>query len=325
MNKKSAAVLVGTGLAAAVGTAYVAVRKILNKTLVREALDREEPKVMVKLKSKISASVPDEELLRSAAEWQDNMERSAHEVVEMNSFDGTRLVGHWFENPDAKRVLIAMHGWRSGWSRDFCKIADFWRENGCSVLYPEQRGQGDSEGEYMGFGLVERYDCLEWIRWLNEHKPTDLPVYLVGVSMGATTVLMTSGFEELPENVHGIIADCGFTSPQAIWKHVAENNLKFPYERNKKTIDAMCMERIAMTGDAYSTLEAMRTVKVPVLFIHGSDDHFVPCWMSEANFETCVAPKKILIVEGADHGLSYLVDKETYEKTVLEFFREYDE
>ncbi len=324
MENKMKKLLTLAGVTAAVGTAYLTVRQLVSRTLVREALDRDEPKIMVKMKDKISAGKVDEELLEKSAVWRDNMEKRPHEVVNMESFDGTRLVGHWFEVPNAKRVLIAMHGWRSGWSRDFCGINDFWLNNECSVLYPEQRGQGDSDGEYMGFGLIERYDCLEWIKWLNQHKPSDLPVYLVGISMGATTVLMTAGFRELPENVHGVIADCGFTSPHAIWKHVAEKNLKIPFERNKKLIDRLCQSRIEMDADSYSTVEAMKNVTVPVFFIHGLDDHFVPPWMTKQNFEVCASPKKLLTVSGADHGLSYLFDRETYERMTLEFFAEND-
>lgn len=78
-----------------------------------------------------------------------------NETVEIAAWDGIRLVGHWLSVPNAKRVLVAMHGWRSSWSRDFGMLANFLKENGCSVLFAEQRGQGGSDGDYMGFGLAE--------------------------------------------------------------------------------------------------------------------------------------------------------------------------
>ena len=96
----------------------------------------------------------------------------------------------------------------------------------------------------MGFGLTERFDCVNWIDWVNEKTGGTLPIYLCGVSMGASTVLMTSAFA-LPDNVHGIIADCGYTSPQAIWKHVAQTNLHVTYDEwLSGIIDEMCKERI---------------------------------------------------------------------------------
>ena len=71
------------------------------------------------------------------------------------------------------------------------------------------------------FGLIERFDCLEWVEWATAKCGSELPIYLCGVSMGATTVLMAAGLE-LPENVHGITADCGFTSPHAIWENTSQ-------------------------------------------------------------------------------------------------------
>ncbi len=316
---------IAIGVTAAVGMAYATVHRIVAGTLVREALDRDEPRIMIKLKSKITASEKFDDAVKQSEQLSKMLEMREHEVFTMQSFDGTNLKAHWFPAENPKRVLIAMHGWRSTWARDFAAIVDFWLESGCSVLLPEQRGQGESDGDYMGFGLIERHDCLEWIKWFNRTMPTDLPLYLAGISMGATTVLMTAGAPDLPENVHGVIADCGFTSPDAIWKHVAEENLKYPYGRHKKLVDRLCRQRIDTDADSYSTLDAMRVTRVPVFLIHGTADHFVPCRMSQENYEACVSPKRLLTVEGAEHGMSYLVDRETYEEMVREFFADYDE
>ena len=129
--------------------------------------------------------------------------------------DGTRLVGHYFRTEGAKRTVIAFHGWRSAWYRDFAMIYDFWFKNDCSVLFVEQRGQKGSSGDYMGFGLLERFDCQSWVNYLTAREDTVTPLYLAGISMGASTVLMASGLN-LPDCVHGILADCGFTPTAAI-------------------------------------------------------------------------------------------------------------
>lgn len=203
-------------------------------------------------------------------------------------------------------------------------ISDFLHENACAVLYAEQRGQNESGGSYMGFGLTERFDCLDWINWLNGSGYETFPLYLCGVSMGAATVLMASGFT-LPENVHGIIADCGYTSPYAIWKHIAENNLHLRYDKwMHDTIDEMCRERINFSSNDFSCTKALEICRVPVLFIHGTDDNFVPIEMTYENYKYCDAPKRLLVVPGAGHGMSYAVDKERYEQTVLQFWRDYD-
>ena len=118
---------------------------------------------------------------------------------------------------------------------------------------------------------------------------TELPVYLCGVSMGATTVLMAAGLD-LPENVHGIMADCGFTSPHAIWKHVANNNLHIPFRLRGILADTL-YERKTQSDAAYeSTVDALRHCRIPVMLVHGADDHFVPLEMTYENYAACASP-----------------------------------
>ena len=174
----------------------------------------------------------------------------------------------------------------------------------------------------MAFGLLERYDCLDWLNWLQEHAGPDVPIYLAGVSMGAATVLMTADLA-LPDRVHGIMADCGFTSPDAIWRHIAQNNLHLPYAMNRRLVDDMVRRRISGFG-RQSTVDALKKTRVPVLLIHGTEDHFVPVEMTYQNYVACASPKRLLVVPGADHGMSYLVDRPLYQSTTLAFWRDFD-
>ena len=86
--------------------------------------------------------------------------------------------------------------------------------------------------------------------------------------------------------------------------------------------DAMCRQKIMMGPDEYSTKDALRTAKVPVMFVHGTDDHFVPVEMTYENYMACASPKKLLIVPGADHGMSYFMEPRKYEAEVLDFFKQ---
>ena len=296
---------------------------LTTKFLVKAAIDRGAPKAMQKAGELLSGVQQDNAFLTELAASAKRLEGKPHETVEIVSRDGTNLVGHFFPSKNPKRIIIAMHGWRTSWAYDFGTMADFLEENDCTVLYAEQRGQNSSGGDYMSFGLAERYDVLDWIGWITERCGGELPIYLAGVSMGATTVLMASGLD-LPDNVHGIAADCGFTSPQAIWKHVISKNLHLPYALRGIMADAMFRNRLQMSTDEYSTIDALKCSKVPVLFAHGTEDHFVPIGMTYENYEACAAPKKLFIVPGADHGMGYYFDRKGYEAAVTNFWKEFD-
>lgn len=320
MNKKVKTALYISGAAILGAAAVAGVSYGLTKALVKLAIDREQPlNVTDKNKTKLMGAKPDEGFIKYITQGAKALRDMPHKVLEIYSHDGIRLIGHYFEAPNPKRTLVCMHGWRSDWANDFGRIAPFFLEQGCNLLLAEQRAQGKSGGKYLGFGLLERYDCLDWINHIIKLDPK-ASVYLAGVSMGATTVLMTAGFE-LPKNVKGIIADCGFTSPEDIWRFVIKNNIRLSYHGLRRAaVDDLCQSRLNMAPDGYSTETALREAKVPVLFIHGANDSFVPVEMTYRNYLACASPKKLLIIPGADHGMSYYTDKALYENEVKEFF-----
>ena len=324
MKKSTRNLLIGAGVTT-LGIGIVsATSYFVSKMLFNVALQRETPEFIAKNMTKLSGTVFFGEFADTIKDAAEKLLNSETEEVIIESSDGIKLVGHWQAAKNPKRIIIAMHGWRSNWANDFGLASDFWKENDCSVLYAEQRGQGNSEGDYMGFGLLERYDCLDWINWVNNKTGGTLPIYLSGVSMGATTVLMAAGLD-LPENVKGISADCGFTSPHSIWKHVSQKNLHIPYSSvHEAIINDMCKKHINMNADEYTTLDAMKRCKTPILFIHGTDDKFVPISMTYENYKACAAPKTLLVVPGAEHGMSFLVDNELYRQTAKQFWKEND-
>lgn len=318
MNRSLQTTLLGTGAALTTVGIMSAATYGMSRALLRVALDRELPPVAERNRRRLSGATAEELKLMKLADRQAwRLENCGCKTVEITAFDGVRLVGHWYENPAAKRILVAMHGWRSHWAQDFGAVSEFLHENGCSVLYAEQRGQHGSGGEYMTFGLWERRDCLSWLRWAE--KQAALPLYAVGVSMGATTVLMAAS-QQLPDRMAGILADCGFTSPREIWKHVARHNLHLHYRLHNGWVERLCYKKLHMGAGDYSTLDALQECTVPVLFVHGSEDRFVPISMTYDNYRACAAPKRLLVVPGAGHGASYFTEPERYRQTVREFW-----
>ena len=314
-------------LGVCVGAAYLfykAAEEAITRVLVANALDRESPSVMTKMEPIIKGKRKPDPLKEYILSECDRLEKTDFERVTVTAKDGTLLAGRYYPAEEPKRMIVAMHGWRGTWASGFGALFEFFHDNGCSVLYVDQRGQGESGGDYMGFGTLENYDCLTWVNWLNERNGTDLPVYLIGVSMGATSVLMCEELD-MPENVHGIIADCGFTSANEIWKHVVEKNLHISYKKREKRANELCRQRLGRNADSYSTVDALSKGNIPVLFIHGGDDTFVPVDMTFENFRACKAPKRLLIIPGAPHARSSWIEPEKYENELLAFWKDFDD
>ena len=322
MKKRARLMLIGSTLTATMMALAESARHGAANYFVGVALNRELPPHPMGAERKLVANCIDEQMLNSLRQVGERLAAQQHDTVKIQSRDGTHLVGHWMGVANPKRVIIAMHGWRSVWHRDFGVIADFFAKNDCSVLYTEQRGQGGSGGEYMGFGLMERHDCLDWINWVNKKTGKKLPVYLCGISMGASTVLMAAGLD-LPDNVRGIIADCGYTSPLDIWKHVAKQ-AHISYGICGRPAGRLAKKRLRMAMDEETCPQALSRSKTPVLFVHGTDDKFVPIEMTYENYKACAAPRRLFIVPGADHGMSYLTDTPGYENALQSFWADFD-
>ncbi|MBE6712292.1 MAG: alpha/beta hydrolase [Ruminococcaceae bacterium] len=326
MKKSEKRLLIAAGIAAVGAIGFAASTYLMSKKLVKIALERnatQDTPENEKKKNQIRGYADPEDFVKSVSEGKAYLSSAETEIFTIESYDGISLTGHYFPVENPKRIVIAMHGWRSSWKQDFAPIAAFWHRQNCSILFCDQRGQGLSGGEYMGFGLMERHDCAEWVKFMHEKEPA-LPIYLAGVSMGAATVLMASNLG-IEEAVHGIIADCAFTSPHAIWKHVVESNLRMSYGIIGRIADDMCRRTIQVGSRDFSTLDAMKENKIPTLFIHGTDDHFVPIEMTYENYKACNAEKRLLIVPGAEHSMSYYCNKNEYERMVTQFFKDYDE
>lgn len=244
-----------------------------------------------------------------------------HEDVYQTAFDGLKLHAAYFpairEN-DKKRVVICFHGYTSKSLADFTGLTDYYFRHGYAMLHPDARAHGDSEGEYVGFGCLDRKDALGWINWVIEKCGEDVEILLHGISMGGATVLMASGLE-LPPQVKGIISDCGFTSPKEVFTHVLKTMYHLPAFPIIPGADLVNRKLAGYGMDECNAKREVAKAKVPILFIHGSKDTFVPVWMCHELYDCCASPKKKLIVEGAAHGESNFKDMETYEKALDDF------
>lgn len=242
------------------------------------------------------------------------------ERVSIQSFDGTKLSGRYYHVSEHAPLQIQMHGYHSDGIRDFCGGNKAARKLGMNTLVVDQRAHGRSGGHTLTFGVKERRDCLAWVEFANERFGLDTPVFLVGLSMGAATVLMASELD-LPGNVVGVIADCPYSSQKRIICTVG-TCMKLPMKLLYPFVELGAFLFGHFRISETSPVEAVRNAKVPILLIHGEDDRFVPCEMSRELYKACGSKATLVTVPEAGHGISYILDSEKYERAVEKFIGE---
>lgn len=237
-----------------------------------------------------------------------------YEAVAIRSHDGLKLRGKFYEGRSGAPLLLFFHGYRSTAERDGSGGFSLCREKGWNAMMADQRAHGESQGKTITFGAKERYDVLDWVNWAVRRFGEDQEIYLVGVSMGAATVLMAAGLG-LPPQVKGVWADCGYSSTEGVLRHMI---------RRWNLPETLTFGAARLGGRIFggfdvreiTPLEAVKKAKVPILLIHGEDDNVVPRHMAEEIREACAAPVEIVSVPKAHHGMSFYVDNARYRSAV---------
>lgn len=253
--------------------------------------------------------------------WVKEVRAMSGEHIMIKSFDGLLLSGMYYEYEKGAITELLFHGYQGYAERDLSGGVKRCFALGRNALIIDQRAHGESDGMTITFGINEAKDCLSWIDYAVKRFGEDSKIIITGISMGASTVMLAAG-EKLPKNVVCVLADCGYTSAEEIIKKVIDemglpSKLLYPFVKlGAKTFGNF-------DPDENSPLEAMKKSKVPVIFIHGDDDAFVPCDMSRRLYEACASEKKKLVtVKGAGHGLAFPVDKEFYLQSLRDFQKE---
>lgn len=256
------------------------------------------------------------DLIHEGRDWFLSQKRQEAEIT---AYDGITLHAEILDAENPVGTVLLMHGYRSSGLSDFSAVFRFYHEHGYRIVVPDERACGKSGGNYITLGVKESRDCKAWAAWITERYGSECPLFLDGISMGATTVMMATALG-LPSNVKGVIADCGFTSPWEIVCAVLRATGKIP--RFPFAYIARLYARIfAGFGlREMSAEKAMKTCRIPVFFAHGKADRFVPYAMTERNFSACAATKELFTVDEAEHGMCYLIKKEEYEEKILAFF-----
>lgn len=237
--------------------------------------------------------------------------------ISVFSNDGLKLVATFFKNQEkpVHKYAIVIHGYSNSKENVF-DIAQSYFNKGFNVITPDLRAHGESEGKYIGMGWLDKEDIKKWIEYI-VHIDKNAEIFLHGVSMGAATAIMTSG-ESLPQNVKGVIEDCGYTSVKDIFSSELKARFHLPAF---PVLYPMAISTYLHAG--YNILEASSLTQLsksnlPLLVIHSTADNFVPIEMAYKIRDAAAKKnilKDILIIKGAGHCDSrFLSPKEYYNK-----------
>ena len=309
---------VALAISAALGVGIYKIHDVISNALVNR--DFIIPEAIVKIISGTDDEYQREEKQAIArnSKW---LNEYGYEKYTMINDRGMKLQGYLMKPAKESKVYVfGSHGYRSSGKGEWCHYAKHYVEElGYNIFFVDHQAAGESEGKYIGFSSYESRDALKWLSFMNETFGNDIQIILHGISMGSTTVMLMTGSGKLPENVKFAIADCGFTSAYDEFAsklkvmHLPELSLSLVNYINRKKAGYDLLKDT-------NALEAVKKAKIPMLFVHGGKDDFVPTYMGYQLHDACASEyKDFLLVPAADHAQSYRFGKEDYDKKIDEF------
>ncbi|EHK2407419.1 TPA: alpha/beta hydrolase [Clostridium perfringens] len=247
---------------------------------------------------------------------------ASKEDITLKSFDGLNLTSTLImnENPTNKFIVL-VHGVSICYVGSL-KYFDIFYKNGFNVLIVNQRRHGKSEGKYSTYGFYEKYDVNMWIEYLKSRFGNDIILGLHGESMGAGTVMETI---PLNDSIKFVIEDCGYSNFHELIgfqiTHAYKNRLVRKILRPSLIFANFFMKTKAkFSMKKIVPIDIVASTSLPMMFIHGKEDYFVPWYMAVDLYKAKTKGyKELYLVEGAKHAEALEVNKILYEKKIMTF------
>ena len=244
--------------------------------------------------------------------------------IYIKSKDDLQLHAVYKENPKSQnKTVIVCHGYFGNF-KSAQQYAKGFYNLGYSVLCPDLRAHGESEGNLIGMGYLEKDDILLWIDEILKINP-NARIVLFGVSMGGATVLMAGGEKDIKDNVKAIISDCAYSSVYDEVDYIIKNITPLKSSALTRGMSFISLMRSGFSFKSASPLESVKKCKVPILFIHGNSDNFVPFSMLNELYENAECEKQKLIIKNASHGACVNKDPKLYWDTIDNFLKDHIE
>lgn len=249
-------------------------------------------------------------------ELYNKMVKERYQRIYIKSYDGLILSAQYYCNNPGGPIDILVHGYKSFSIKDFSGGYFLSKKKNHNVLLIDQRAHSKSQGDTITFGIKESKDVISWIKYLNKRFGKTIPISLIGISMGAATVLNASA-RNLPKNVKLVIADSPFSSSTDIIIKVS-NDKGYPKLLIKPILYLSSLLFCGCNINESTAINAVQKTNLPILLIHSEKDAFVPHQMSIriANANPNI---EFHSFKNAPHGLSYLEDTNRYEEIVSKF------
>lgn len=256
-------------------------------------------------------------------QWYDSLRQTAALKDTFIENNGKRLHAYYAaaSRPTAKTAVI-VHGYTDNAIRIMMIGYLYNNDLDYNILLPNLQYHGQSEGGAIQMGWKDRLDVLKWMNMANTIYGDSTRMVVHGISMGAATTMMLSG-EKQKEYVRCFVEDCGYTSVWDEFSQELEVQFHLPEFPLMYTASWLCKQKYGWSFREASALEQVKKCRLPMLFIHGDADTFVPTWMVYPLYEAKPEPKELWIVPGAEHAVSYLENKEEYTRRVKEFIERY--
>ena len=233
--------------------------------------------------------------------------------------DDLKLQGYLKEDSSSDKYAILVHGY-TGTGATMLEYDDYYVDNDYNILIIDHRIHGNSDGQYCTMGIKETEDLLLWIDFIVSRNPK-AKIVLHGISMGAATIMMATGSDEIPSNVVAAIEDCGFTSVIDEFGFQIKQRIGIEARLLIKASSIYAKIKAGFFYGENSPIEAVNRSEIPTLFIHGSTDDFVPFYMLQELYDSARCPKEILVIENAEHVMSHIIDPDKYWSSVDSFLK----
>lgn len=279
---------------------------------------------------------------KAADAWFDENVKKADNIQTVQaSYDNINLKSYFLKNdtvPENHNYAILVHGYRAS-PRSMSDIGhEYYTKLNYNVLFPANRGHDLTKeanpNVNISMGWLDHYDIIDWAKWIVNYDP-QANIILHGVSMGGATVMMVSGEDLSQTHINAIVEDCGYTSVGEQFAYVARTDVKIPTWPILQGLNHYVKKNQGWDIFKDTALKQLSKATVPMFFIHGDADNFVPYYMLKQNIDAYLSANEnnknhfeFLTYKNTGHAMSALTGynnpEQDYFQNVFNFVTKYN-